>query len=153
MVFKESLAHRRYPLPDLSSMDCVYLKFKAEDRLEILLLCWVLHIWFLSEVAELVLELVMMTPILIVLGGFNICAEASSSGFFFESLSTLDLFQVVSGLTYKVGHTLDLMFATGWIQELWLSGMLSRNLWPGQTTTSYRHRPLFYIALPGWWIS
>ncbi|XP_053229031.1 uncharacterized protein LOC128406005 [Podarcis raffonei] len=70
----------------------------------------------LPEMTELVLEAVLGTPRLLVLGDFNIHVETAGSGAsqdFMAAMTTMGLFQHVTGPTHKAGHTLDLVFWTG----------------------------------------
>lgn len=69
----------------------------------------------LTKLANLALEVVLRTPRLTVLSDFNIHIEAGLSGLewdFMESMATVGLSQNITGLTYRVGHRLDLMFCT-----------------------------------------
>ncbi|KAF7234862.1 50S ribosomal protein L1 [Varanus komodoensis] len=99
-------------------LECLHLVLGNRDRLGILL---VYHAPFcptdsLPELTEIVLDLVLRTPRMLVLGDFNLHAETVLTGVaqdFMASMVAMGLSQHISGLTYERGNTLDLVFSTG----------------------------------------
>ncbi|KAF7243612.1 Carbamoyl-phosphate synthase [ammonia], mitochondrial, partial [Varanus komodoensis] len=70
----------------------------------------------LPELTEIVLDLVLKTPRMLVLGDFNLHAKTVLTGAaqdFMASMMAMGLSQHVIGPTHKCGHTLDLVFLTG----------------------------------------
>ena len=70
----------------------------------------------LPELTEVVSDLVLRTPRLLVLEDLNIHAEAALTGAaqdFMVTMTTMGLSQYVISLTHEKGHTLDLVFSTG----------------------------------------
>ncbi|KAF7254272.1 putative RNA-directed DNA polymerase from transposon BS, partial [Varanus komodoensis] len=70
----------------------------------------------LPELTEIVSELVLKTPRMLVLGDFNLHAETVLTGVvldFMTSMAAMGLSQHVIGPTHERGHTLDLVFSTG----------------------------------------
>ncbi|KAF7245134.1 Threonylcarbamoyladenosine tRNA methylthiotransferase [Varanus komodoensis] len=81
----------------------------------------------LPELTEIVSDLVLRTPRMLVLGDFNLHAETGLTGAaqdFMASMTAMGLSQHVTGPTHERGHTLDLVFSTG--QEE--GGLRVRNL-------------------------
>ncbi|KAF7251550.1 hypothetical protein EYD10_03015 [Varanus komodoensis] len=81
----------------------------------------------LPELTEIVSDLVLKTPRMLVLGDFNLHAETVLTGAaqdFMASMTAMGLSQHVIGPTHERGHTLDLVFSTG--QEE--GGLRVRNL-------------------------
>ena len=64
----------------------------------------------LPKLTEVVLDLVLRTPRLLVLGDFNIHVEAALTA---AAQDFMGLSQYVIGPTHEKGHTLDLVFSTG----------------------------------------
>ncbi|KAF7237672.1 Holo-[acyl-carrier-protein] synthase [Varanus komodoensis] len=65
---------------------------------------------------EIVSDLVLKTPRMLVLGDFNLHAETVLTGAaqdFMDSMMAMGLSQHVIGPTHERGHTLDLVFSTG----------------------------------------
>ncbi|KAF7238137.1 Sperm-associated antigen 17, partial [Varanus komodoensis] len=101
-----------------SRLECLYLVLGDRDRLGILLVyrapfCPTVY---LPELTETVSDLVLRTPRMLVLGDFNLHAEASLTGAaqdFMASMTAMGLSQHVTGPTHERGHTLDLVFSTG----------------------------------------
>ncbi|KAF7252318.1 Solute carrier family 22 member 7 [Varanus komodoensis] len=70
----------------------------------------------LPELMEIVSDLVLKTPRMLVLGDFNLHAETGLTGVaqdFMASMTAMGLSQHVIGLTHEHGHTLDLVFSMG----------------------------------------
>ncbi|KAF7246310.1 Tyrosine-protein kinase Yes, partial [Varanus komodoensis] len=70
----------------------------------------------LPELTEIVSDLVLKTPRMLVLGDFNLHAEMVLTGAaqdFIASMAAMGLSQRFSGPTHECGHTLDLVFLTG----------------------------------------
>ncbi|KAF7250260.1 EGF-like repeat and discoidin I-like domain-containing protein 3 [Varanus komodoensis] len=70
----------------------------------------------LPELTEIVSDLVLKTPRMLVLGDFNLHAETVLTGAaqdFMASMMAMGLSQHVIGPTHEHGHTLDLVFSTG----------------------------------------
>ncbi|KAF7245550.1 hypothetical protein EYD10_08337 [Varanus komodoensis] len=70
----------------------------------------------LPELTEIVSDLVLRTPRMLVLGNFNLNAETGLTGVaqdFMASMTAMGLSQHVTGPTHECGHTLDLVFSTG----------------------------------------
>ncbi|KAF7236187.1 putative RNA-directed DNA polymerase from transposon BS [Varanus komodoensis] len=119
----------RLPVPSRPGLECLYLVLGDRDRLGILLVyrapfCPTVS---LPELTETVSDLVLRTPRTLVLGDFNLHAEASLTGAaqdFMASMTAMGLSQHVTGPTHERGHTLDLVFSTG--QEE--GGLRVRNL-------------------------
>ncbi|KAF7251034.1 putative RNA-directed DNA polymerase from transposon BS [Varanus komodoensis] len=81
----------------------------------------------LPELTEIVSDLVLRTPRMLVLGDFNLHAETGLTRAvqdFMASMMAMGLSQHVTGPTHECGHTLDLVFSTG--QEE--GGLRVRNL-------------------------
>ncbi|KAF7253150.1 hypothetical protein EYD10_01179 [Varanus komodoensis] len=107
-------------LPVLSrlGLERLYLVLGDQDRLGILL---VYREPFcptdsLPKLTEIVSNLVLKTPRMLVLRDFNLHAETVLTGAaqdFMASMAVKGLSQHVSGLTHECGHTLDLVFLTG----------------------------------------
>ncbi|KAF7254804.1 RNA-directed DNA polymerase from mobile element jockey [Varanus komodoensis] len=105
-------------LNDRPGLECLYLVLGDRDRLGILLVyrepfCPTVS---LPELTETVSDLVLRTPRMLVLGDFNLHAEASLTGAaqdFMASMTAMGLSQHVTGPTHQRGHTLDLVFLTG----------------------------------------
>ncbi|KAF7247959.1 putative RNA-directed DNA polymerase from transposon BS [Varanus komodoensis] len=99
-------------------LECLYLVLGDRDRLGILLVyrapfCPTVS---LPELTETVSDLVLRTPRMLVLGDFNLHAEASLTGAaqdFMASMMAMGLSQHVTGPTHERGHSLDLVFSTG----------------------------------------
>ena len=67
------------------------------------------------ELADFVSVALLGSPRLLVLGDFNVHAEAEASGpalEFLETMASLDVSQHVNGPIYGGGHTLDLVSST-----------------------------------------
>ncbi|KAF7239258.1 hypothetical protein EYD10_14085 [Varanus komodoensis] len=70
----------------------------------------------LPELTQIVLDLVLKTPRMLVLGDFNLHAEMVLTGAaqdFMASMAAMGLSQHVIGPTHECGHILDLVFSTG----------------------------------------
>ncbi|KAF7238196.1 WD repeat-containing protein on Y chromosome [Varanus komodoensis] len=116
----ESKDQQPQGLPVLSrpGLECLYLVLGDRDRLGILL---VYRAPFcpsdsLTELTEIVSDLVLKTPRMLVLGDFNLHAETGLTGAvqdFMASMTAMGLSQHVIGPTHERGHTLDLVFSTG----------------------------------------
>ncbi|KAF7253384.1 hypothetical protein EYD10_00388 [Varanus komodoensis] len=79
------------------------------------------------KLTEIVSDLVLRTPRMLVLGDFNLHAESGLTGAaqdFMASMTAMGLSQHVTGPTHEHGHTLDLVFSMG--QEE--GGLRVRNL-------------------------
>ncbi|KAF7247270.1 Netrin receptor UNC5B [Varanus komodoensis] len=129
LVYRASITLTGLPVPSRPGLECLYLVLGDRDRLGILLVyrapfCPTVS---LPELTETVSDLVLRTPRMLVLGDFNIHAEASLTGAaqdFMASMTAMGLSQHVTGPTHERGHTLDLVFSTG--QEE--GGLRVRNL-------------------------
>uniref|UniRef100_A0A803TC32 Reverse transcriptase domain-containing protein n=1 Tax=Anolis carolinensis TaxID=28377 RepID=A0A803TC32_ANOCA len=119
VVYRDSIPLTRCPVPQSTMFECVHLRVGDRDRLGILLVyrpprCTTVS---LPELAEVVSGLAVESRRLIVLGDFNVHAEANLSGAaqdFMAAMATMGLSQLISGPTHSVGHTLDLVFCQGW---------------------------------------
>ncbi|KAF7239822.1 Craniofacial development protein 2 [Varanus komodoensis] len=129
LVYRASITLTGLPVPSRPGLECLYLVLGNRDRLGILLVyrapfCPTVS---LPELTETVSDLVLRTPRMLVLGDFNIHAEASLTGAaqdFMASMTAMGLSQHITGPTHERGHTLDLVFSTG--QEE--GGLRVRNL-------------------------
>ncbi|KAF7250618.1 hypothetical protein EYD10_03722 [Varanus komodoensis] len=110
------------PVPLRPGLECLYLVLGERDRLGILLVyrapfCPAVS---LSELTETVSDLVLRTPRMLVLGDFNLHAESGLTGAaqdFMASMTAMGLSQHVIGPTHERGHTLDLVFTTGQVED------------------------------------
>ncbi|KAF7245399.1 RNA-directed DNA polymerase from mobile element jockey [Varanus komodoensis] len=99
-------------------LECLYLALGDRDRLGILL---VYRAPFcptdsLPELTEIISDLVLKTPRMLVLGDFNLHAETdltSAAQDFMASMMATGLSQHVIGPTHECGHMLDLVFSMG----------------------------------------
>ncbi|KAF7250183.1 putative RNA-directed DNA polymerase from transposon BS [Varanus komodoensis] len=106
------------PVPSRPGLECLYLVLGYGDRLGILLVyrapfCPTVS---LPELTEIVSDLVLRTPRMLVLGDFNLHAESGLTGAaqdFMASMTAMGLSQHVSAPTHEHGHTLNLVFSTG----------------------------------------
>ncbi|KAF7243052.1 putative RNA-directed DNA polymerase from transposon BS [Varanus komodoensis] len=129
LVYRASISLTGLPVPSRPGLECLYLVLGDRDRLGILL---VYHAPFcptisLPELTEIVSDLVLRTPRMLVLGDFNLHAETDLTGAaqdFMASMTAMGLSQHVTSPTHERGHTLDLVFSTG--QEE--GGLRVRNL-------------------------
>ncbi|KAF7252108.1 putative uncharacterized transposon-derived protein F52C9.6, partial [Varanus komodoensis] len=118
LVYRASFTLTGLPVPSRPGLECLYLVLGDRDRLGILLVyrapfCPTVS---LPELTDTVSDLVLRTPRMLVLGDFNIHAEASLTGAaqdFMASMTAMGLSQHVTGPTHERGHTLDLVFSTG----------------------------------------
>ncbi|XP_053151089.1 uncharacterized protein LOC128344612 [Hemicordylus capensis] len=123
VIFRETLPVSRCPVRQSQNFECLSLRVGLRDRLGILLVyrpprCTSVS---LPELAGVVSEVALGSPRLIVLGDFNVHAEAPLVGAaqdFMASMATMGLSQLVSGPTHVAGHTLDLVFADREINDL-----------------------------------
>ncbi|KAF7235047.1 Vomeronasal type-2 receptor 26 [Varanus komodoensis] len=118
LVYRASISLTGLPVPSRPGLECLYLVLGERDRLGILLVYRALFCpaVSLSELTETVLDLVLRTPRMLVLGDFNLHAEAGLTGAaqdFMASMKAMGLSQQVSCPTHERGHTLDLVFSTG----------------------------------------
>ncbi|KAF7244207.1 Autophagy-related protein 17 [Varanus komodoensis] len=70
----------------------------------------------LPELTEIISDLVLRNPRMLVLGDFNLHAETGltrAAQDFMVSMTAIGLSQHVTGPTHECGHTLDLVFSTG----------------------------------------
>ena len=109
----------RFPIPLRGGLGGLYCVLGLRDRLGILLVyhppCCVPTV-SLPELTEVVSDMVLRTPRLLVLGDLNIHAQAALTGAgqdFIAAMTTMELFQCVIGLTHEKGHTLDMVSSTG----------------------------------------
>uniref|UniRef100_A0A2D4NS54 Endonuclease/exonuclease/phosphatase domain-containing protein n=1 Tax=Micrurus surinamensis TaxID=129470 RepID=A0A2D4NS54_MICSU len=76
----------------------------------------------LPELLEVIAELALEIPRLLVMGDFNLPSAGGTSGVareFMASMTAMDLTQLVSGPTHTGGSTLDLIFISGqWQSDL-----------------------------------
>ncbi|KAF7253354.1 Fibroblast growth factor receptor 2 [Varanus komodoensis] len=116
-------------VPSRPGLEGLYLVLGDRDRLGILLVYCALFCRTVSlpELTEIIWDLVLRTPRMLVLGDFNLHAETGltrAAQDFMASMMAMGLSQHVTGLTHECGHTLDLVFSTG--QEE--GGLRMRNL-------------------------
>ncbi|KAF7241018.1 RNA-directed DNA polymerase from mobile element jockey [Varanus komodoensis] len=129
LVYRASISLTGLLVPSRPGLECLYLVLGDRDRLGILLVyrapfCPTVS---LPELTEIVSDLVLRTPRMLVLGDFNLHAETDLTGAaqdFMVSMVAMGLSQHVIGPTHERGHTLDLIFSTG--QEE--GGLRVRNL-------------------------
>ncbi|KAF7247964.1 UvrABC system protein A [Varanus komodoensis] len=122
MVYRASISLTGLPVPLRPGLECLYLVLGERDRLGILLVyrapfCPAVS---LSELTETVSDLVLRTPRMLVLGDFNLHAESGLTGAaqdFMASMTAMGLSQHVTGPTHERGHTLDLVFTTGQVED------------------------------------
>ena len=134
-VYKDNLNQTRLPVWELNHIECVYLSLKTRDRLGILFVyrppCCLSD--SLAELTELVLELVLESPRLLVLGDFNIPFKTILTGASWEfvaSMTNMGLSQLVSGPTHSAGHTLDAVFSSKQT-DLWVE-VINTSAFSGQ---------------------
>ncbi|KAF7242353.1 putative RNA-directed DNA polymerase from transposon BS [Varanus komodoensis] len=99
----------------LSGLECLHLVLGNRDRLGILL---VYRAPFcptdsLPELTEIVSDLVLKTPRMLVLGDFILHAKTVLTGVAQDFMASMGLSQHVIGPTHERGHTLDRVFLTG----------------------------------------
>ncbi|KAF7245196.1 Receptor-type tyrosine-protein phosphatase mu [Varanus komodoensis] len=118
LVYRASISLTGLPVLSRPDLECLYLVLGNRDRLGILL---VYRVPFcptdsLPELTEIVSDLVLRTPRMLVLGDFSLHVEMDltrAAQNFMASMTAMGLSQHVSGLTHERGHTLDLVFSTG----------------------------------------
>ncbi|KAF7251291.1 Dystrophin, partial [Varanus komodoensis] len=118
LVYRVSISLTGLPVPSRPGLECLYLVLGDRDRLGILLVyrapfCPTVS---LPELTEIISDLVLRTPRMLVLGDFNLRAETGLTGAaqdFMASMTAMGLSQHVTGPTHERGHTLDLVFSTG----------------------------------------
>ncbi|XP_053154385.1 uncharacterized protein LOC128345841 [Hemicordylus capensis] len=123
VIFRETIPVSRCPVRQSQNFECLSLRVGLRDRLGILLVyrpprCTSVS---LPELAGVVSEVALGSSRLIVLGDFNVHAEAPLVGAaqdFMASMATMGLSQLVSGPTHVAGHTMDLVFADREINDL-----------------------------------
>ncbi|XP_061463050.1 uncharacterized protein LOC133375459 [Rhineura floridana] len=118
VVYKSSISLTKHHVHAITGLECLHLVLGQRDRLGILLVyrppCCPMA--SLTELTEVVSEVLLRSPRLLVLGDVNIYAKATLSGAaqdFMDAMTTMGLSQRVSGPTHTSGHTLDLVFTTG----------------------------------------
>ena len=118
IVYRSSISLTRFPVPLGGGFEGLYCVLGLRDRLGILLVyrppCCVSTV-SLPELTEVVSDLLLRTPRLLVLADLNIHAEAALSGVaqdFMATMTTMGLSQFVVGPTHGKAHTLDLIFST-----------------------------------------
>ncbi|KAF7253167.1 Xanthine dehydrogenase/oxidase [Varanus komodoensis] len=117
LVYRASIHFTGLPVPSRPGLECLYLVLGNRDRLGILLVyrapfCPTVS---LPELMEIISDLVLRTPRMLVLGDFNLHAETGLTGAaqdFMASMTAMGLSQHVTGPTHERGHTLDLVFST-----------------------------------------
>ncbi|KAF7244472.1 VWFA and cache domain-containing protein 1 [Varanus komodoensis] len=122
LVYRASISLTGLPVPLRPGLECLYLVLGERDRLGILLVyrapfCPAVS---LSELTETVSDLVLRTPRMLVLGDFNLHAESGLTGAaqdFMASMTAMGLSQHIIDPTHERGHTLDLVFTTGQVED------------------------------------
>ncbi|XP_061464713.1 uncharacterized protein LOC133376492 [Rhineura floridana] len=118
VVYRSSIPLVRHPIQMANGLECLHITLGQRDRLGILLVyrppcCPTAS---LTQLTEVVSDLLLRSPKLLVLGDLNIHAEAALSlaaQDFMTCMTAMGLSQFVTGPTHVLGHTLDLIFATG----------------------------------------
>ncbi|XP_061469795.1 uncharacterized protein LOC133379152 [Rhineura floridana] len=118
VIYRESLVFARPPLHRTQFVDCMYWRLGPKGSLGILLVycpprCTADS---LAEVLEVVSAVRALSPELLVLGDFNLHAEAALIGAprdFLETMASWELYLSNTGPTHVAGHALDLVFVLG----------------------------------------
>ncbi|XP_077782882.1 uncharacterized protein LOC144327417 [Podarcis muralis] len=115
LLFREDCSFRALPSPAISGIECVGLVWGTKESLAV----WLVHrppstpTATLSDLLEVVAGWALEFPNLLVLGDFNVHADAAPSSQALDivtSMAALGLSQFVFGPTHQAGHTLDLIF-------------------------------------------
>ncbi|KAF7251301.1 hypothetical protein EYD10_03390, partial [Varanus komodoensis] len=97
----------------------------------------------LPELMEIVSDLVLRTPRMLVLGDFNLHAETGLTGAapdFMASMTAMGLSQHVTGPTHERGHTLDLVLLTGQEEgDLRLGECITKDGYPQGNLTWFKN--------------
>ncbi|XP_062831933.1 uncharacterized protein LOC134297676 [Anolis carolinensis] len=119
MLAWDNLSLRTAPTPNISGIESVGLVWDSQASIAFLLVYRAPNapVDILSQLLEVVSEWALRFPRLIVLGDFNVHADAGSFSSAAEDLvstmATLGLSLYNTGPTHKADHTLDLLFGVG----------------------------------------